>query len=226
MPRRSRQTAARSRRLAAAIAGRQRPRARARSPPCWRSTCPDEAKNQAHADGRNRRGHARHRPDLQLTADPVEFRGYQYHTGHLHDAVRPRAAGRTRPRRTVSMRRYRARDRHHAVSGHDRPRRPAAAAAPAHLPAVRHACRRPPQHAGRKIMPRSRGWRRMRRRATRRRGLAAAMCIKTGRSPRYIRIRNDQRNDHRRAMGRRGQGQGGGLARQPRRHRGALPGRA
>ncbi len=42
---------------------------------------PENAKNHAIRMAETVTAIHRHRPDLQLTADPVEFRGYQYHTG-------------------------------------------------------------------------------------------------------------------------------------------------
>lgn len=78
-------------------------------------------------------------PDLLVTLDPGEFRGFEYHTGIAFHAVCPQCARRTGPRRALYRAGRRNRHRFHALPRQRHARFAAAAGAAAGLSALRHA---------------------------------------------------------------------------------------
>ena len=187
------------------------------------------ARRARHRRQRRRRGRRRPRPRA-VAAGHARPGGVPRLPLPCRRRLHPLRAGRHRragARRPLPVARRRAGDRHDALPGRGAARRAAAAAAAARVPAARRpdaaargAARRGLRHRAGALAP-----------PTRRSGSAARTSCATAapcRCPSEEQEKvpaHGQRRRHRRPVGRRGQGQGGGLARQPRRHRGALPGR-
>ena len=96
-------------------------------------------------------------PDLRLTVDPVEFRGFRYHTGISVTIYAPGRHEETRPRRALPVREGPG-DRAHALSRRPAARRAADSAAPASVCSRRGGCGRRPPASAAWATPRSPRW--------------------------------------------------------------------